>query len=172
MTSQAAITDPFQEARERAALWKSRVDKDLSLASPPTAGLSSSRKEYDRAEGSLSASDLSVPGFASLGPSPLSESSRFQQELQGQVAASGISAMTDITEAEKTAQAQIDAAKRQANAANSGGLIKGITSVASAGLVALCDCRLKEDMAPLQEYEVDDALAALAVAVQELHDNP
>ena len=50
-------------------------------------------------------------------------------------------------------------------------IVNGFLSLATAGLMAMCDMRVKHEVA-LHEYtEVDDALAMLAFAVKELREH-
>ena len=81
-------------------------------------------------------------------------------------AGDALSAFANKEAAEKLAAAERAAAKAKSRGSMFGSILGTVGTIAGAAI--LCDERLKEDMMPLQVSEVNDDLAAMAFAVQEI----
>ena len=90
-----------------------------------------------------------------------------ENALGMRMAGDALSAFANKEAAEKLAAAERAAARSKSRGSMLGGLLSAAGSIGAAAIFA-CDERFKEDMAPLQVSEVDDDLAAMAFAVQEI----
>lgn len=110
---------------------------------------------------------ISNLGSEGLGQTPMREAAReYRFAGDSLLALAQIEAEKKLLEGEKNA---FDAARK---GQNKGQLLSGIGSLVSAAaplaFAALCDERVKHDIAPLQYSEVNDNLTEMAFAVQEI----
>ena len=82
-------------------------------------------------------------------------------------AGDALSAFANKEAAEKLAAAERAAARAKSRGSMFGSVLSTLGTIGGAAIMA-CDERFKEDMAPLQVSEVNDDLAAMAFAVQEI----
>ena len=104
------------------------------------------------------------PGIDTLGGSFLGSAPEQENQVGMRMAGDAIAAFVD-QEAQKEL---IEAQKSAARKASKGSMIGGLLSLGGSIIGALCDERAKMDIAPLQVSEVDDDLAQMAFAVQEI----
>ena len=104
------------------------------------------------------------PGIDTMGGSFLGSASEKENEIGMRMAGDAIAAFVD-QEAQKEL---IEAQKSAARKASRGSMIGGLLSLGGSIIGALCDERAKVDIAPLQVSEVNDDLAQMAFAVQEI----
>ncbi len=83
------------------------------------------------------------------------------------MAGDALSAFANKEAAERLAKAERSAAKSKSRGSMFGSILQTAGTLGAAAIFA-CDERFKEDMAPLQVSEVNDDLAAMAFAVQEI----
>ncbi len=83
------------------------------------------------------------------------------------MAGDALSAFANKEAAERLAKAERSAAKSKSRGSRFGSILQTAGTLGAAAIFA-CDERFKEDMAPLQVSEVNDDLAAMAFAVQEI----
>lgn len=105
-----------------------------------------------------------IPPINTLGGSFLGSASEKENEIGMRMAGDAIAAFVD-QEAQKEL---IEAQKSAANKASRGSMIGGLLGLGGSIIGALCDERAKVDIAPLQTSEVNDDLAQMAFAVQEI----
>jgi|TARA_R100000027_G_C2230524_1_gene88967 hypothetical protein len=82
-------------------------------------------------------------------------------------AGDALSAYANKEAAEELAKAERAAARAKSRGSMFGSILGTLGTLGGAAILA-CDERFKEDMAPLQVSEVNDDLAAMAFAVQEI----
>ena len=104
------------------------------------------------------------PGIDTLGGSFLGSAPEQENQVGMRMAGDAIAAFVD-QEAQKEL---IEAQKSAARKASKGSMIGGLLSLGGSIIGALCDERAKVDIAPLQVSEVNDDLAQMAFAVQEI----
>ena len=104
------------------------------------------------------------PGIDTMGGSFLGSAPEQENQIGMRMAGDAIAAFVD-QEAQKEL---IDAQKSAARKASRGSMIGGLLSLGGSVIGALCDERAKVDIAPLQVSEVNDDLAQMAFAVQEI----
>ena len=90
-----------------------------------------------------------------------------ENALNMRFAGDALSAFANKEAAEKLAAAERAAARAKSRGSMFGSILSTIGTIGGAAILA-CDERFKEDMAPLQVSEVNDDLAAMAFAVQEI----
>lgn len=108
-----------------------------------------------------------APNIDTLGGSFLGSAPEKENEIGMRMAGDALGMYAQ----QKAQKELIDAQKAAARKAQRGSLFGGLLSAAgSLGAAAIfaCDERFKEDMAPLQTSEVNDDLAQMAFAVQEI----
>ena len=105
-----------------------------------------------------------APSIDTLGGSFLGSTPEQENEIGMRMAGQALGAYVD-QEAQKEL---IDAQKDAANKASRGSMLGGLFSLGGSIIGALCDERAKVDIAPLQVSEVNDDLAQMAFAVQEI----
>ena len=104
------------------------------------------------------------PGIDTMGGSFLGSAPEQENQVGMRMAGDAIAAFVD-QEAQKEL---IEAQKSAARKASRGSMIGGLLSLGGSVIGALCDERAKVDIAPLQVSEVNDDLAQMAFAVQEI----
>mgnify|MGYP001407934978 FL=1 len=104
------------------------------------------------------------PGIDTMGGSFLGSAPEQENQIGMRMAGDAIAAFVD-QEAQKEL---IDAQKSAARKASRGSMIGGLLGLGGSIIGALCDERAKVDIAPLQTSEVNDDLAQMAFAVQEI----
>ena len=104
------------------------------------------------------------PGIDTMGGSFLGSAPEQENQVGMRMAGDAIAAFVD-QEAQKEL---IDAQKSAARKASRGSMIGGLLGLGGSIIGALCDERAKVDIAPLQTSEVNDDLAQMAFAVQEI----
>ena len=104
------------------------------------------------------------PGIDTMGGSFLGSAPEQENQVGMRMAGDAIAAFVD-QEAQKEL---IDAQKSAAKKASKGSMIGGLLNLGGSIIGALCDERAKVDIAPLQVSEVNDDLAQMAFAVQEI----
>ena len=104
------------------------------------------------------------PGIDTMGGSFLGSAPEQENQVGMRMAGDAIAAYVD-QEAQKEL---IEAQKSAARKASRGSMIGGLLSLGGSIIGALCDERAKVDIAPLQVSEVNDDLAQMAFAVQEI----
>jgi hypothetical protein len=104
------------------------------------------------------------PGIDTMGGSFLGSAPEQENQVGMRMAGDAIAAFVD-QEAQKEL---IEAQKSAARKASKGSMIGGLLSLGGSIIGALCDERAKVDIAPLQVSEVNDDLAQMAFAVQEI----
>ena len=104
------------------------------------------------------------PGIDTMGGSFLGSAPEQENQVGMRMAGDAIAAFVD-QEAQKEL---IDAQKSAARKASRGSMIGGLLGLGGNIIGALCDERAKVDIAPLQTSEVNDDLAQMAFAVQEI----
>ena len=90
-----------------------------------------------------------------------------ENALGMRMAGDALSAFANKEAAEKLAKAERAAARAKSRGSMFGSILSTIGTIGGAAILA-CDERFKEDMAPLQTSEVNDDLAQMAFAVQEI----
>jgi hypothetical protein len=105
-----------------------------------------------------------APPIDTLGGSFLGSAPEKENEIGMRMAGDAIAAFVDQEAQKELIEAQKSAAKK----ASRGSMIGGLLSLGGSIIGALCDERAKVDMAPLQTSEVNDDLAQMAFAVQEI----
>ena len=134
--------------------------------------ISSGRNLYRKAGfEDFGASNLVAPisnlGSEGLGQSPIKETAR-----EYKFAGDALLARAQVEAEKRMLKAQKDAYKSARRGQKKGGLFstigKVVGTVAPIAISALCDERVKHDVAPLQYSEVNDNLAQMAFAVQEI----
>ena len=90
-----------------------------------------------------------------------------ENALNMRFAGDALSAFANKEAAEKLAKAERAAARAKSRGSMFGSILSTIGTIGGAAILA-CDERFKEDMAPLQTSEVNDDLAQMAFAVQEI----
>ena len=93
-----------------------------------------------------------------------------ENALNMRFAGDALSAFANKEAAEKLAKAERAAARAKSRGSMFGSILSTIGTIGGAAILA-CDERFKEDMAPLQFSEVNDDLAAMAFAVQEIREH-
>tara|TARA_Y100000401_G_scaffold84290_1_gene69596 strand:+ start:24 stop:524 length:501 start_codon:yes stop_codon:yes gene_type:complete len=110
---------------------------------------------------------ISNLGSEGLGQTPMREAAR-----EYRFAGDSLLALAQIEAEEKLLEGQKDAYNAARKGQKKGGLFSGIGkaigTLAPIAISALCDERVKHDIAPLQYSEVNDNLAQMAFAVQEI----
>ena len=104
------------------------------------------------------------PGIDTMGGSFLGSAPEQENQVGMRMAGDAIAAFVD-QEAQKEL---IEAQKSAARKASRGSMIGGLLGLGGSIIGALCDERAKVDIAPLQVSEVNDDLAQMAFAVQEI----
>ena len=104
------------------------------------------------------------PGIDTMGGSFLGSAPEQENQVGMRMAGDAIAAYVD-QEAQKEL---IEAQKSAARKASRGSMIGGLLGLGGSIIGALCDERAKVDIAPLQVSEVNDDLAQMAFAVQEI----
>ena len=104
------------------------------------------------------------PGIDTMGGSFLGSAPEQENQVGMRMAGDAIAAFVD-QEAQKEL---IEAQKSAARKASRGSMIGGLLGLGGSIIGALCDERAKVDIAPLQTSEVNDDLAQMAFAVQEI----
>jgi len=105
-----------------------------------------------------------VPQIDMGGTNTLGLASDKENQLQMRFAGDAINAFANIESEKRRAEAERNAARSESQ----GSMIGGLLSLGGTLIGALCDERAKEDIAPLQTSEVNDDLAQMAFAVQEI----
>ena len=105
-----------------------------------------------------------APPIDTLGGSFLGSASEKENEIGMRMAGDALAAFVE-QEAQKEL---IEAQKSAARKAQKGSMIGGLLSLGGSIIGALCDERAKVNIAPLQTSEVNDDLAQMAFAVQEI----
>lgn len=96
---------------------------------------------------------------------------RVNSAAQGRMAGDAINAVGEVSAARMQADAAKEAAQARSRGSAIGGILSTVGSVAG-GLLALCDERVKEDIAPLTSAPANDLLSELAYAVRDLREHP
>tara|TARA_Y100000592_G_scaffold2477_1_gene3757 strand:- start:9 stop:476 length:468 start_codon:yes stop_codon:yes gene_type:complete len=104
------------------------------------------------------------PGIDTMGGSFLGSAPEQENQVGMRMAGDAIAAFVD----QERQKELIDAQKSAAKKASRGSMIGGLLSLGGSIIGALCDERAKVDIAPLQTSEVNDDLAQMAFAVQEI----
>jgi len=91
-----------------------------------------------------------------------------ENQLQMRFAGDAISAYANTEAAKKLAEAERKAASSRSKGSMFGSILSTLGTLGGAAIMAGCDERFKEDIAPLQTSEVNDDLAQMAFAVQEI----
>ena len=104
------------------------------------------------------------PGIDTMGGSFLGSAPEQENQVGMRMACDAIAAFVD----QERQKELIDAQKSAAKKASRGSMIGGLLSLGGSIIGALCDERAKVDIAPLQTSEVNDDLAQMAFAVQEI----
>ena len=105
-----------------------------------------------------------IPPIDTLGGSFLGSASEKENEIGMRMAGDALAAFVDQEAQKELIEAQKSAAKK----ASRGSMIGGLLGLGGSIIGALCDERAKVDIAPLQVSEVNDDLAQMAFAVQEI----
>tara|TARA_Y100000592_G_scaffold90708_1_gene149741 strand:- start:30 stop:497 length:468 start_codon:yes stop_codon:yes gene_type:complete len=105
-----------------------------------------------------------IPPIDTLGGSFLGSASEKENQIGMRMAGDALAAFVDQEAQKELIEAQKSAAKK----ASRGAMIGGLLGLGGSIIGALCDERAKVDMAPLQTSEVNDDLAQMAFAVQEI----
>ena len=105
-----------------------------------------------------------IPPIDTLGGSFLGSASEKENQIGMRMAGDALAAFVDQEAQKELIEAQKSAAKK----ASRGSMIGGLLGLGGSIIGALCDERAKVDMAPLQTSEVNDDLAQMAFAVQEI----
>ena len=108
-----------------------------------------------------------IPPIDTLGGSFLGSASEKENEIGMRMAGDALAAFVDQEAQKELIEAQKSAAKKASRGSMLGGLLSAAGSLGAAAIFA-CDERFKVDMAPLQTSEVNDDLAQMAFAVQEI----
>ena len=106
--------------------------------------------------------DIDMGGTNFLGTAPQKE---FATDMR--MAGDALTSYAQTEAAKKLAEAERRAAKAKSRGSIFGSILGAAAQLGSAAIFA-CDERFKEDIAPLQTSEVNDDLAAMAFAVQEI----
>ena len=87
------------------------------------------------------------------------------------MAGDALAAFVDQEAQKELIEAQKSAAKKASRGGLLGGLLSAAGTIGGAVIMSGCDERFKEDIAPLQTSEVDNDLAQMAFAVQEIREH-
>ena len=107
--------------------------------------------------------DIDMGGTNFLGTAPQKE---FATNMR--MAGDALTSYAQTEAAKELAEAERKAAKSKSRGSMLGGLLSAAGSIGGALIMSGCDERFKVDMAPLQTSEVNDDLAQMAFAVQEI----
>ena len=106
--------------------------------------------------------DIDMGGTNFLGTAPQKE---FATDMR--MAGDALTSYAQTEAAKKLAEAERRAAKAKSRGSMFGSILGAAANIGAAAIFA-CDERFKEDIAPLQTSEVDNDLAQMAFAVQEI----
>ena len=106
-----------------------------------------------------------IPPIDTLGGSFLGSASEKENEIGMRMAGDALAAFVDQEAQKELIEAQKSAAKKASRGSMFGSIL-GVGGAILGGI--LCDERAKVDIAPLQVSEVNDDLAQMAFAVQEI----
>jgi hypothetical protein len=109
-----------------------------------------------------------APPIDTLGGSFLGSAPEKENEIGMRMAGDAIAAFVDQEAQKELIEAQKSAAKKASRGGLFGGLLSAAGTIGGALIMSGCDERFKVDMAPLQTSEVNDDLAQMAFAVQEI----
>ena len=104
------------------------------------------------------------PGIDTMGGSFIGSASEKENQIGMRMAGDAIASFVE----QENQKELIDAQKAAGRSASRGSMIGGMLSLGGSIIGALCDERAKVDIAPLQTSEVNDDLAQMAFAVQEI----
>lgn len=110
---------------------------------------------------------LSGSGTNSIGAAPMRNTS-----TQLRFAGEAIAGKAEMIQANLQAAAAEKAAAARSRGSAIGSALGALGSLGGAAIIAMCDERLKEDLAPLESAEAGDLLGELAWAVKELRERP
>ena len=108
-----------------------------------------------------------APNIDTLGGSFLGSAPEQENATGMRMAGQALGAFVDQEAQKELIEAQKSAARKASRGSMIGGLLSAAGSLGAAAIFA-CDERFKEDIAPLQTSEVNDDLAQMAFAVQEI----
>ena len=108
------------------------------------------------------------PPIDTLGGSYIGSSPEKENEVGMRMAGDALAAFVDQEAQKELIEAQKSAAKKASRGGLFGGLLSAAGTIGGALIMSGCDERFKEDIAPLQTSEVDNDLAQMAFAVQEI----
>ena len=109
-----------------------------------------------------------APSIDTLGGSFLGSAPEQENAIGMRMAGQALGAYVDQEAQKELIEAQKSAAKKASRGGLFGGLLSAAGTIGGALIMSGCDERFKVDMAPLQTSEVNDDLAQMAFAVQEI----
>ena len=104
------------------------------------------------------------PGIDTMGGSFIGSAPEKENQIGMRMAGDAIASFVE----QENQKELIDAQKAAGRSASRGAMIGGLLGLGGGIIGALCDERAKVDIAPLQISEVNDDLAQMAFAVQEI----
>ena len=111
------------------------------------------------------------PGIDTMGGSFLGSAPEQENQVGMRMAGDAIAAFVDQEAQKELIEAQKSASKKASRGGLLGGLLSAAGTIGGAVIMSGCDERFKEDIAPLQTSEVDNDLAKMAFAVQEIREH-